>query len=123
MTLPYNVYAYPKPTFQPTMRLITAITQARPAVVTTSFAHQYTTGTIVRLDVPQACGMQQINQQAGTIIVLSPTTFSIAIDSTTYEPFAVPVTPNPNINIGAQCVPIGEDASMLNGAVQNILPY
>lgn len=124
MTIPaYNTYAVRKPIFQPAMRLITAITNGNPAVVTTSFDNQYKTGTIIRLDIPVACGMQQANQQTGTIIVLSSTTFSISIDTTNYDPFVLPVSTNPHIDVGAQAIPIGEDSAMLLAAVQNVLPY
>ncbi len=66
-------FAYPNPIFQPAMRLIAAITNANPAVVTTTFAHLYLTGLIVRLDLPPAVGMPQANGMTGTITVLSPT--------------------------------------------------
>ena len=114
-------YAYPSPTFQPAMRLITAITQANPAVITTSFANNYVSGTIVRLDIPIADGMQQVNGLTGTITVLSPTTFSINIDTTLFDPFSIPVAPAPSTQICALVVPIGESNGQLNAAVQNVL--
>lgn len=117
----YNTYAYTNPVFQPAMRLITAITNADPAIVTTSFAHQYKTGTIVRLDIPIACGMQQANKKTGTIVVLTPTTFSIDIDTSFFEPFSIPVLTDGKINTAAQVVPIGEDNAMLTAAVVNSL--
>ena len=102
------------------MRIITNITNSNPAVVTTSFAHQYISGTIVRLDVPPNAGMIQIDQQFGPIVVLSPTTFSIAINSTHYDTFV------PALSTAAffpQAVPIGEVNEQLTAAVQNVLPY
>lgn len=115
-----NYYANPNPLFQPAMRLIAAITNANPAVVTTTFDHQYITGTIVRLDIPPACGMQQANQQFGPISVITPTTFSIAIDTTLYDAFVIP-TFTPLVNTAAQCVPIAEVNSILTAAVHNQL--
>lgn len=115
-----NYYANPNPIFQPAMRLITAITNANPAVVTTSFANQFITGTIVRLDIPPACGMQQANQLMGAISVISPTTFSITIDTTQFDVFSIPIF-NPSINTAAQVVPFAELNSMLTAATQNIL--
>jgi hypothetical protein len=115
-----NYYANPNPLFQPAMRLIAAITNASPAVVTTTFAHQYISGNIVRLDIPPACGMQQANQQFGPISVISPTTFSIAIDTTLYYAFVIP-TFNPLVNTAAQCIPMAEINSILTAAVQNQL--
>jgi hypothetical protein len=114
-------YAYQNSTFQPAMRLIAAITNANPAVVTTTFAHSYLTGLIVRLDLPPAVGMPQANGMTGTITVLSPTTFSINIDTTSFTPFAIPGMPGPHTDICAQVVPIAEVNSSLVQAVQNIL--
>lgn len=106
------------------MRLVAGITNANPAVVTTTFAHQYISLNIVRLDIPIACGMPQINGMAATITVLSPTTFSFPVDSTLFQPFVAPdpIATNPHTNICAMVVPIGEDNSTLQAAVKNTLP-
>ncbi len=114
-------YANPNPIFQPAMRLITAITNAAVATVTTSFAHQYITGLQVRLDIPIACGMQQANGLVGSIIVVSPSMFLIDIDTTLFDPFSIPSPANPHVNICAMVVPIGEVNEILTGATRNIL--
>ena len=75
-------FAIENPVFQPAMRIIVAITNGFPAQVTTSFAHGYITGEIVRIVVPSADGMQQINNMVGTLTVNSDTTFLIDIDTT-----------------------------------------
>jgi hypothetical protein len=116
-------FAYLNPMFQPAMRLLAGITQSNPAIVTTTFNHLYVNGTKVRLDVPIACGMPQINGLTGSILILSPTSFSIDIDSTQFYPFAIPIAPNPHTNICAMVVPIGEDSNTLLAAVQNTLPH
>ena len=116
-------YAQQFPVFQPAMRIIVSITQSSPATVTTSFAHQYNSGCVVRFDIPPACGMQQINQQTGTITVTGDTTFTVPIDTSLYDAFSIPVSPPPSVNTCAMAVPIGEDAEYLNSAVQNVLPY
>lgn len=109
------------PVYGPAVKVITAITQANPAVVTTNTNHNYVTGTIVRLDIPYADGMQQANLQFGTIVVLSPTTFAIDLDSTFYDAFSIPVAPPPTTQICALTVPIGEDNGILTAAVKNVL--
>lgn len=116
-------YAVTNPIFYPAMRIIAAITKANPASVTTTFAHQYQNGLIVRLDIPQADGMQQINGMTGAIVVTSPTTFNFAADSTLFTPFAIPVSPPPHVNICAQVVPVGEINETLINATQNTLPF
>lgn len=109
--------AIENPAFQPAMRIITAITQSFPALVTTSFAHQYFSDTIVRLYVPIEFGMRQANQLQGTITVTAPDQFTIDIDTTNFDPFVVP--PNPQQR--AQVVPIGEENDLLLAATQNVL--
>ena len=99
----YKCIALQYPVIQPAMRLIASITNSNPCVVTTTFAHQYVSETIVRLDIPPACGMQQANQFFGPLTV---------IDSL-----------GPNVNICAQVVPIAENNDILTAAVQNVLPY
>lgn len=115
-------YAIPVPAFQPAMRLISAITNAYPATVTTTFPHLYISGIILRLDIPEACGMQQANKMIGTIIVTGASTFTINIDTTNFDTFSIPISPNPHVDTCAQCVPIGEDNSILRAAEQNVLP-
>lgn len=114
-------FADPNPLFRPAMRLIASITQTNPAVVTTTFDHGYGTGLIVRLDIPLADGMQQINGMTGTIIVTGSDSFTINIDATTFEPFSIPISPNPHDNTCAMVVPIGEVNEILTQAVQNVL--
>lgn len=110
-------YANPSPIFQPARRLIASITNANPAVVTTTFPHQYKDGTIVRLDIPPADGMQQADQMTGTIVVLSPTTFAIDINTTDFDPFVIPSSPAPTLQICAQVVPVGVTQTSINQAV------
>lgn len=116
-------FADPNPIFQPAMRLIASITQTNPAVVTTTFPHQYKTGTIVRFDIPQADGMQELNQQTLPITVTGLTTFTIPIDSTLFSAFAIPIGISPHVPTCAQVVPIGEINEILTAATQNVLPF
>jgi hypothetical protein len=123
--MPTNSYANPNPIYQPAMRIITAISNSNPVSVTTSFAHQYNTGLIVRLDIPLNYGMQTLNQQFGPLTVTSPTTFTLPIDTSStmlFAPFAVPAN-NPGHNYtDAQVVPIGSISSDIYLATRNILP-
>lgn len=110
------------PTFQPSMRIITAITNAFPAEITTSFPHQYLDGTIIRLHIPIVYGMQQANNLFGTIEVTGSATFNIAIDTSLFDIFSVPSTPPP-LKQFAQAIAIGEVPETLLAAEQNVLPY
>ena len=117
--MPTACYANPNPAFQPAMRIVTDISLSNPAVVTTSFAHQYVSGTIVRLDIPLANGMPQISGVpypgiTYPITVVSPTQFSVPVDSRNFQPY---------VDIECCCVvPTGEINSQLTAATQNVLP-
>lgn len=76
-----------QPTFQRAMRVISSITRANPAVVTTTTDHQYITGMIVRLNIPKGFGMQQANQLKGEITIIDDTSFSIDIDTSLMDRF------------------------------------
>lgn len=120
--------AQAKPVFQRAMRIITNITNGFPALVTTSFDHQYAVGDIVRLDIPSFFGMPQANQLAGTILTIpTANSFTVTIDTTFFDTFAVPSHTAPGVKgFGyqyAQVVPFAEINSNLGGATQNILPH
>lgn len=111
------ILALQNPVFAPAMRIIQSITNANPAVVTTTFDHGYISGTIVRLDIPFADGMQQAHGKTGEIVVISDTAFSISIDTTLFDAFNF----NGSNTQYGQVVPIGENNAILTAAVQNIL--
>lgn len=121
-----NSGAQQTPIFQPAMRQIASISQSNPVVVTTTFNHNYFTGDIIRINIPQVSakvnsapyGMPEINQKYGPITVLSPTTFSLPIDSTLFNPFSQPA----NALQFAQCTNIAEVNQNIWGALYNTLP-
>lgn len=116
----YEALTYPM--FQPAMRIVTAITNGYPALVTTgsisypagiltltSFNHQYANGMIIRLLVPSIFGMNQVNKQYGTITVVNASQFTIDIDTTFYDPFVVPqvrLEPSPPYPAGIYAPPV-----------------
>src|ERR1700734_1201635 len=83
-------FAYRFPIYQPAMRIIAAISNSNPVGITTTFNHQYVSGLIVRIDIPAALGMQQLNQMFGPITVTGNTTFTLPIDSTNFDLFVLP---------------------------------
>lgn len=123
-----SIIAYAQPVFQPKMCAVIGITNANPAVVTTSLDginpgnHDYIDGLIIRIDMAPGYGMQEINQQFGAITVLSPTTFSIPIDTTFYSAFTIPATYPQNAQY-CQSNAFAELNSQLTGAERNVLPY
>lgn len=119
MTVP-TCYANPDPIFQRAMRLVSDITNADNAAVTTTFAHNYETGDIVRLLVPREYGMFEISQKVGTVTVVDDTSFTIDIDSNNFTPFTTPSNPSPFVRTCAHVVPVGEVNSKLTSATQNV---
>lgn len=110
------------PIFQPAMRLIASITQDEIAEITTTFAHNYITGTIVRLYIPNATGMVQLDRKVEKITVTGNMTFTIPVDTTKFDAFSIPGGVSRHIFTCAQVVPIGEDTGQLTAATQNVSP-
>jgi hypothetical protein len=118
----YPILSVQYPVFKPAMRIISNITNDYPAVVTTSTNHNYITGTIVRLLIPNGYGMIQANKLHANIVVLSDTTFNINLDTTLFSAFTTPIT-FPEDTQYAQCIPLGEVNSTLLASTKNVLPY
>jgi len=113
-------YADPDPNIQPAMRLISSITREMNAVVTTTFNHNYVSGTMVRFNIPRSVGMSQINKKVGIITVTGADTFTVDIDTTNYDAFSIPVSPSWHDNTCALIVPIGQVSNQLTAAVQDV---
>lgn len=62
------------------MLLVTSITNANPGVVTCNHNHNYTTGQVI--GIVGVVGMGGINNVPLTVTVITPTSFSIGIDTT-----------------------------------------
>jgi len=122
-------YAAPYPTFQPAMRNILSITNSLAMVVTTTYDgltpadHNYLTGLIVQLYIPNGFGMMQANGLGGPITVISSTQFTLPIDTTYFDPYNTPSFRPGSYGTPAQVIPVGEVSSMLTMATQNVLPY
>lgn len=128
-------YAVQNPTFQRAMRNILSITNAAQALVTTTFdgvnpgAHQYSSGLIVRLLIPNGWGMVQADQFSGPITVINSTQFTVPLNTTSFTPFTIPPTdPVLHASPGGfstppQVLPLGEINDILTMATQNVLPY
>lgn len=112
-------FSNPLPTFQPTLRIISSITNANPAKVKTTLDHDYITGEIVRLKIPKGFGMQKANNLLGIVTTTSEDEFTITIDTSRFEPFSPPF-PLPSAFTCAQVIPVGEISSLLAGATKNV---
>ena len=104
------------PTWKPVQRTVTSITVANPGVVTTSEAHGYFDGLIVRFEFFEDYGMFQVLGNLYTISILSPTTFSLNSSTLGFDPFVISTTTQT-----PQVVPVGEEALTLQNLEQNTL--
>ena len=77
------------PNFQRAMRVISTLSNSKPAIVVTTFAHQYQNGMICRLIIPPGFGMTQANQLQGVITIINDTSFSIDIDTSLFDKLIV----------------------------------
>src|SRR5271170_5570285 len=109
--------------------VITNITQANPGVVTTSVPNGYATNDIYRLILPQiaglataAWGMSQLNEVQVTITVLTPTTFSVGIDTTAFTAFNFPPSGNVPFSF-PEVIPVGEFGVALTDSVDNTASF
>lgn len=100
--------------FVPKRRLLSNVTNALRAIVTTTEDHGYETGQIVRLIVPLAYGMH-LNYVQTQIVVLSPTTFETDVNTSNQLPFVEPTFP-PGFT-EAQVVPISGVEDNIAGPV------
>lgn len=108
------------PAFLPRRRYIVGITAANPAVVTTSIAHGYSVGDKVRILVPDAFGMTQINNQVATITAVTESTFTTDINSAAYTAFAFPTSAVAGAGVSFPVViPEGEVSTTVSEPVYN----
>ena len=114
-----NCTAVEDPKFQPAMRLLSSVTKANPAVVTTTFDHDYVSGTIVRFHIPQYYGMRELDRLQGIITVTGTDTFTVDINTTGFQAFVAPVAKWYHDRC-ALVIPIGEKNDQGTAAVQDV---
>lgn len=112
--------------FQPAKTMITAITQATQAQVTTSIPHNLTVGAEVDFVVPSQFGMIQLNSivtsgvPAIVVSIVDAFNFTINVNTSGFTAFAFPVTTAVPFT-QAQVVPVGAfqnlDQATYNNAV------
>jgi hypothetical protein len=122
--IPYNPYFYPS------IRTITKISQANPAIVTLSVTHNYQVGMQVKFVVPTvtavAFGMTQLNEVVATIINVGQAdadgvtnTITVDVDTTAFTAFAWPLTGAPGFT-PPQVVPVSENTAYANNPVLSV---
>jgi hypothetical protein len=107
---------YYDPIFYPRHRVISNITQADQAVVTTLVDHGYTVGQVVRFSVPAECGMVELDGLSGVITAVTaagvhPCTFTVNINTAGFTAFTFPLIAAVPCNF-AVVKPVGEDSTV-----------
>lgn len=99
--------------FEPKRYYISAITQASPAVVTTSLDHDIQVGEIVSFRIPYEYGMIQLNHRYYTVIGVTNDTLTMDVDTRSYIPFS---DQGSNTQYPAQVIPAA------SGILANVIP-
>jgi len=103
----------------PNKRNICDISQATSAVVTVMVDHGYSVGQIVRINVPAACGMIEMNGKEGKITAITTGTFTVNINSTAFTAFKFPLAAVANFT-PASVIPHGDSLTLgYDGATSN----
>lgn len=112
----------------PNSLIITAITQAYPMVVTATLANNapnprvntYLPGMNVRLYIPKTYGMYQANGLVGTVLALVGNNFTLDIDSSLFDTFAVPLS---QVGSPASLSPSGSRNLQYDNSNSNSVPF
>ncbi len=90
--------------FQPRRRELSAVTNAKEAVVTTTEDHGYEVGQILRFFVPSDYGKSVEYLQATIVAIPADDKITVDLDTSALESYVTPSTP-PSFT-EAHCVPI-----------------
>lgn len=86
------------------VKTISSVTQAYPAVLTTSSNHGYPIGVMVTFLIPNNFGMVQLNGRNVQVIDATANTLTLNIDTRAFTPFAAP-SPLPNAYTNPSVIP------------------
>lgn len=77
-------------TYTPFYSFLTNVTQSQQAIATFTSNHSFTNGEIVSFRVSKPYGMTQMNNVEAKVLSFTPTTITVDVDSTFFEPFIYP---------------------------------
>jgi hypothetical protein len=108
------------PIFYPRRRFAANITQASSAVVTCTVDHGLTVGQEVRLQVPAAYGMVEMDGLQATITATTASTLTLDVDSSAFTAFAFPLPAAAPFS-PALVIPVGMDTGVaLSNSVDDL---
>lgn len=86
------------------VRVILSVTQAYPAVLTTTVDHHYVAGMMVTFFIPSPFGMVQLNGQNIQVLSVTNNTLTLNVDTRNYTPFSYP-SPLPEAYTNPSVIP------------------
>jgi hypothetical protein len=96
----------------PSTSIVTAITQAKKAVVTTSVAHDYVVGQLLHLSVPSSFGMTEADQRTVKVVAVTAYSLTLDLDTTSFTAFSFPASASvPSSRLFATVAPAGQKNS------------
>ena len=108
------------PIFYPRRRFIATITAAAAAVVACTVDHGLTVGQQIRMVVPAAYGMVEMDGLQATITAVTATTLTLDVDSSAFTAFAFPLPAAVPFS-PALVVPFGQDTPQSLSSAVDIL--
>ena len=119
------VFPLTRPVFGPAIRQIAAITSVTIQnivyiTITTTVAHYYKIGLVVRMNIPNEFGAFQLNGLFSQISSVPSTTQFVFpfVQPLLFDPFVIPGSP---LQVPLT-IPMAEDVLLLNQAERNLLP-
>lgn len=126
----YRIVNNQLPFFYPYRRVITNISQATNAVVSTSSPHGYVAGQVIRFNIPAVSGMIQLNPTsqnnylyATVVTVIDAYDFTINIDTTGFTAFTFPTAVPSQVPVTPpEVIPVGENTALALTSTQPQTP-
>jgi hypothetical protein len=126
MSYPNNAnYYLPGVVTIPSALQITSISQSSPMIMDTTYdpvtsSNTYIPGMVVKLVVPKSYGMFQANGLFGKILNVIGSIFTLALDSSNFDPFVVP---GATAEQPASIVPSGSNNTQYDNTTVYNLPF
>lgn len=119
---------YNPPLFYPARKIVTNITQAVNAQVSTSIEHSLTVGQAIRFNIPAASGMIQLNPtttnnylECNVVSIVDAYNFTIDVNTVAFTAFTWPtITQQPSSFPAYE--PIGEDTALALASNNSLYP-
>lgn len=105
----YNLGLFNSGTYTPAIHNLEDVSRSNPALVTTTEDHEYVINQQVQFFIPKQWGMRQLNLVKGYVLTIpNPDEFTVNINTTNFDAFTIPTTPDFVVIDDATVVGIGD---------------